>query len=541
MKKILVLFLSVALCLICLASCEVSYKKNAWYTEDVLSDCLVPELPTIKKDFINESDKDIYVSLNENEFDDYVKAVFEYLKSQDFNYLGTRGGQKSTLAGAFTTYFFEPADYLSRFEHGSSYIFVFSDDSADENGEVIFSILTIRSSEETVLEYENDTLTYNTVISLRKGSEAPLGGRYVLPSDKDHRHVYGEWQFDSEYHWCSVDCTWDMCDIDTVSEHYDKDGDKICDACKFSMAKIPLPDIENWLSEISSDSVVSIRSTHSGYNVLDGELKKIITVTDKALIDEIIDSYRAIKLDPLPINVNYEITDEYFRIEFTLSSGETKTIAVSGGFMYSKYFLVDVPKLDGYENVSISYSLHVYKSYAPAYRSDGKSLCTVRDVKNYEFVKADSPSAETAEFYITTDVGKMEIYTETKFMLNGEWYELKNADFYATVIPCLELVRAHEEKYVDGRIAYVKDFCGVYGSGAIVGMLTDDKTGYDGLMWNETVLDYCFEYSDSNRLLVLYEGEFYTLSEAYENGYLTKDDIAKVWDLTGSQAKHNNN
>lgn len=42
-------------------------------------------------------------------------------------------------------------------------------------------------------------------------------------------------------------------------------------------------------------------------------------------------------------------------------------------------------------------------------------------------------------------------------------------------------------------------------------------------------------------LLVLYEGEVHTLSEVYENGYLTMDDIAKVWKLSGSQANHSNN
>ena len=112
--------------------------------------------------------------------------------SQDYEYLGTRGEQKDTLAGVFTTYYFEPATELESFWNEGDYVFVFSDGSTDENGDVEFIILVIYDVSTNTLEYGNKKFTYNTMISLRRGSEAPLGGFYVLKeysiSYQDCRH-----------------------------------------------------------------------------------------------------------------------------------------------------------------------------------------------------------------------------------------------------------------------------------------------------------------------------------------------------------------
>ena len=59
-------------------------------------------------------------------------------------------------------------------------------------------------------------------------------------------------------------------------------------------------------------------------------------------------------------------------------------------------------------------------------------------------------------------------------------------------------------------------------------MLAGEGEGFGAAFWTETVADYDFEYSDGNRIRVLYDNEFYTLTEAYENGYLTKENIADI-------------
>ena len=180
MKKLLAFCLAAVLCLCCLASCGSAHKENEWFSEDKLTECLVGDLPTIEKDYVNSGGEDIYVSFTAGEREAYVAEVLEYLKSQNFKYLGTRGEQQNTLAGVFTTYYFEPADELESFLIEGDYIFVFSDGSVDENGDVEFIVLVIYDVSTNTLEYGNKKFTYNTQISLRRGSEAPLSGFYVL-------------------------------------------------------------------------------------------------------------------------------------------------------------------------------------------------------------------------------------------------------------------------------------------------------------------------------------------------------------------------
>ena len=183
------LIITAILCLYCLASCGSALEENTWFSEEKLTVCLVADLPTIEKDYVNHNDEDIYVSFTDSEFEAYAKSVYDYLLSQEYKYLGTRGEQKDTLAGVFTTYYFEPATELESFWNEGDYIFVFSDGSTDENGDVEFMILVIYDVSTNTLEYGNKKFTYNTQISLRRGSEAPLSGFYVL---KEEEHEQAE-------------------------------------------------------------------------------------------------------------------------------------------------------------------------------------------------------------------------------------------------------------------------------------------------------------------------------------------------------------
>ena len=180
MKKFFALCLMVVLCFCCLTSCGSAHEENTWFSEEKLTECLVADLPTIEKDYVNHNGEDIYVSFTDSEFKAYAKSVYDYLLSQEYKYLGTRGEQKDTLAGVFTTYYFEPATELESFWNEGDYIFVFSDGNTDENGDVEFIILVIYDMSTNTLEYGNKKFTYNTMISLRRGSEAPLSGFYVL-------------------------------------------------------------------------------------------------------------------------------------------------------------------------------------------------------------------------------------------------------------------------------------------------------------------------------------------------------------------------
>ena len=180
MKKLLVLCLTVVLCLCCLASCGSTHKENKWFSEEKLTECLVGDLPKIEKDYVNHNGEDIYVSFTDSEFEAYAKLVYDYLLSQEYKYLGTRGEQVGTLAGTLTTYYFEPATELSEFYVSGSYKFVYSDGTLDEDGDLIFCIISIYDYETKTLEYGTKNFSYNTLITLDYKSEAPLSGFYVL-------------------------------------------------------------------------------------------------------------------------------------------------------------------------------------------------------------------------------------------------------------------------------------------------------------------------------------------------------------------------
>ena len=242
MKKLITSVFVVLLCLCCLASCSSAHKENEWFSEEKLTNCLVGDLPAVEKDYVNSGDEDIYVYLTDSEFKAYVKSVYDYLSSKDYKYLGTRGEQKNTLAGAFTTYYFEPATELESFRViEGDYVFVFSDGSTDENGDVEFIILVIYDVSMNTLEYGNKKFTYNTQISLRRGSEAPLSGFYVL-KEEEHEHTITYVSAGESGHFENYTCG---CPHDHGAvPHYDENGDYICDACGYELSDIIIGSVD---------------------------------------------------------------------------------------------------------------------------------------------------------------------------------------------------------------------------------------------------------------------------------------------------------
>ena len=176
--------LLVVCALFSLAGCT-DYKEDVWYSEEKLAECLVPQLPQTGPTLLNQSDWKVYDSLTNAEFDAYVQSVYDYLKSQNFAYLGTRGHYKSSLSIAFMSYYFQPAETLAQHCQNGDYYFVYSDGSTDEGGQLIFWFLGIyRLSGSTNVSYDGKNYKCNTQITLRKGGEAPATGFYYY--DEEH-------------------------------------------------------------------------------------------------------------------------------------------------------------------------------------------------------------------------------------------------------------------------------------------------------------------------------------------------------------------
>ena len=184
MKRIIACILAAVLFICAFTSCGASYEENVWFSDEKLEECLVVGLPEITRTFLKHYDDDIYVSMPRAELETYIESVYEFLKAQDFEYLGTRGEDAFSFKGLFTQYYFKPVENLEDFFVNGKWIFVYSDGSVDESGDVIFSILSIYDGGKSTLTYGRDKeFTYTTQISLANHSERPLAGSYVLEDE----------------------------------------------------------------------------------------------------------------------------------------------------------------------------------------------------------------------------------------------------------------------------------------------------------------------------------------------------------------------
>ena len=182
MKKFIALFLIATLCLGCLTSCGYGYKRNRWFSKELREKCLVNDLPIVQNKYVRQKNltkEDVYVNFTTEEYEAYVTEIFEYLKSQNYEYFGTRDSERKHSTPVMTEgYYFKSATELSEFYVDGAYRFVYSNDI---NEKPVFSIIIIKhSSKEGNLEMNWKDFSYNTVIELRYGSELPLSGDYTI-------------------------------------------------------------------------------------------------------------------------------------------------------------------------------------------------------------------------------------------------------------------------------------------------------------------------------------------------------------------------
>ena len=435
MKKLLALCLTVVLCLCCLASCGSAHKENEWFSEEKLTNCLVGGLPTIEKDYVNRGGEDIYVSFTSKEREAYVVSVFEYLKSQNFKYLGTRGEQASTLAGSFTTYYFKPATELSEFYVGSSYKFVYSDGTLDEGGDPIFCILTIYDYEAKNLEYGTNNFAYNTLITLRYKSEAPLSGRYAL-NEEEHEHAITYVSAGEAGHFENYTCG---CPHDHGAvPHYDEDIDLICDACGYDMNEdypplvdttIPLRNLTRceWLNELTAEDIAEIKIISGAVGVAPGNLNNVSSSTDEAVIARIFEEYY--QLDARPISKMEGQIDGGggVTVEFILKDGTVKELYINNGNYLDTngdYFeLLSTPKFKDTDNKAEAYGFITYIGTGTVYDKENNLVCEIPiDTLEFDYnLELDLPDLEPYDYVLKTEFGDLEfISPDIFYMETGE-------------------------------------------------------------------------------------------------------------------------
>ena len=89
------------------------------------------------------------------------------------------------------------------------------------------------------------------------------------------------------------------------------------------------------------------------------------------------------------------------------------------------------------------------------------------------------------------------------------------------------LIETYWMQNLDAEHVSVREYYGEYDNGVLVAII--DAGDYTANEWSEKIAGYSFAYGDGNRLTALYDGKFYTLPEAYEKKYLTKESINNIF------------
>ena len=91
MKRLLALILTAILCLCCLASCGGSYNKNEFFSEEMLTQNKLADMPVPPHvdNSVNQYGNILYLNLTKDEYESYVSDLLQYLRAkEDISYLG---------------------------------------------------------------------------------------------------------------------------------------------------------------------------------------------------------------------------------------------------------------------------------------------------------------------------------------------------------------------------------------------------------------------------------------------------------------------
>ena len=297
----------------------------------------------------------------------------------------------------------------------------------------------------------------------------------------EHKHIFGEWQYDAEYHWCTAECTLEMCDIDTVAEHYDDDGDLHCDVCGYEMS-IPVWDVEwhytetchwyllpgeesdgiiagygehvfedgcdicticgyypihiappenhflrnlsgcEWLCEVSNDDIVEIKIIDEAVGVAPGTFKYIRTTRDPDVISKIFEKYYWLDTTPISAEEGQIDGGGAITVRFTLIDGTVKELFFNNGNYLADngyYFeLSYTPNFEDSDNFVKSYGFITYQGQGTVKDAEGNIICSIL-LDELEFV----------EMVDDIEIGDNPVthYADTEF---GKLYFLSEVYFY---------------------------------------------------------------------------------------------------------------
>lgn len=189
MKKILVLLIVIALCLVAFTSCLFDKReKNTFFSEEALaSNSLLgmPE-PNLENSYLVK-DGTLYLNLTDEEYAAYVEELAGFLVERDDIYTPAYAYDWGCEVIFYITFYeYAPLEYLKDFDD-AGYVFIFDTEGEVDPNSYYYSYERIgieRLSQPERLKYT--TFTYNTVLYLNYSTG--LSGAKFVPCDSDRHY-----------------------------------------------------------------------------------------------------------------------------------------------------------------------------------------------------------------------------------------------------------------------------------------------------------------------------------------------------------------
>ena len=289
----------------------------------------------------------------------------------------------------------------------------------------------------------------------------------------------------------------------------------------------------DWLADVNVEDIASVKTIH-GYTGYEPGGRDIIRIaTDREVIKTIVEQYRSVEISALTRDQTMINGGTIFSITFEFVDGSVKRFSLNSSIFWdgngNPYKLVGgSPKLTDDMNIEKRYRFDTsYKGIA--YQKDEYGqLVPVGEVniRKLDFVKADDPTGDVGplKLIIKTEFGELRFF-DGIVIAKGKYYQLAEGTVYDLVNTdgVTELINAYELKHGKDSAPLIR-YYGKYSSGAVVGMFADCN---DKNAWSETNESYNLTY-EGNRVVILYNGNFYTREEAYEEGYITIDNLRAI-------------
>lgn len=293
-----------------------------------------------------------------------------------------------------------------------------------------------------------------------------------------------------------------------------------------------------WLADVKAQDIVSVKTIQGYAGVAPGGFDTIRITTDRKDIETIVEQYRSIEIQALNYSDAMVNGGGTFNIAFEFKDGSIKRFYLNNSIFWnnsnSPYKIVGgAPRLADDMNVEKRYRFDAYYR-GIAYMTDAQGLAVPVGEVNFnklEIIKIDKPIeyGNPSSIFIKSEFGSVSLWTDNIiYHGGGKYYQIAKGTImdYINTDGVSELISAYELK--NGKNEKLLKYFGKYSSGAVVGMFVGSNTEK---VKSETVGYFSFNYVNGNRITVLYDGEFYTLGEAYEKGYITEDNLRSIYNI----------